>query len=162
MKALNKLKYPILVIVILVIIKFIGVSKIANTILYMKNGSNLKLNYYVINFPLGHWAYFGESNIAYVLSGTTVNDMVLGIEIFKLPEKIALDSVLEKCEELKKEKFNKNILGDIYSCKRNGIEVLYFQSKDQKIFIRGTDYNSTDKKIRKEYELILKSFSPRP
>ena len=160
MKFQNKSKYYLFLTLLLIFIIFIDIPKVANTFLYLKNGSTLSLNNYKIKFPLGHWAYFGESKIAHVLSGLSIDDYVLGIEVFKKPKNINIVNVLSKCETIEHSKYENNIIkGIIYVCKKSELEIMYFQSNNREIFMRGKDYNSLNLKIITEYELLLDSFS---
>jgi len=167
MKLVNKLftrtnKILIAFIMIFVLLQNIGMSKIMNIFLYYKNGSEYTMQNYIIKFPIGHWAYFGESKITYVIIGKNINVHNLSAEFFKDAEKLDITNAISNCDTIKKQGYKgKSIKGNIYLCMRNKTETMYFQSEDKKILIRENDYNSSNEKIVAEYQLLLNSISPR-
>lgn len=160
MKQLSK--WHVLGFIILFIIYIVDTSKIINTYLYYKNGSHFDINYYRIKFPLSHWAYFGESKLAYIIAGQEINSKNLSAEFFKNSHTINIFKVISNCDTVSKHTYKTiGIQGNIYICKRATNETMYFFSDNKDIFIRETDYNSTDSEIVREYKLLLDSISKR-
>jgi len=157
---MNTRKIIALVLSPLVIFGIFFPGKLANTFLYFKNGSSFKINDYQIKFPIGHWAYFGESKITYVISGNNIGKNNLSAEFFKDAEELNISSAISNCDTVKKEVYRRdNMKGNIYLCMRKTEETMYFQSDDKQILIRETDYNSSNEKIIEEYELLFNSIS---
>ena len=133
-------------------------SRIINTFFYYKNGSKYIMQSHILKFPIGHWAYFGESKITHVISGNNINGYNLSAEFFKNAEKLSILTAISNCDSVEKKVYNgTNIKGNIYLCMRSEKETMYFQSNDKKILIRENDYNSSNIKIIKEYKLLFDS-----
>jgi hypothetical protein len=148
------------VLIFLLFIKLIGFSKIANAFLYYKNGAYLDIGHYRIQFPIGHWAYFGESKITYVISGNRIGKNNLSAEFFKDAEKLNFSDAIANCDTVNKQGYSgKNIKGNIFLCTINKKEIMYFQSNYKKILIREDDYNSSNELIVNEYKLLFNSIS---
>ena len=156
----KKNKKILIALFIIYFILVIGVTKILVGFFYLKNGNSFILNNYKIEFIFPHWAYYGENKLAYVIAGQEINGKNLSAEFFKNPEKINIDKVISNCDNLSKQEDETiGIHGDMYICKRATNETMYFFSKDKEIFIRETEYDSTDLKIIREYKLLLDSIS---
>ena len=138
----------------------IGPSKIIVSFFYFKNGNSFIFNDYKIKFPFSHWAYFGESNLAYVVAGRDINSKKLSAEFFKNSKTIEISEVVANCETVNKKIYNSlEINASIYICTRAKNETMYFFSNDKSIFIRETDFNSSDLEIMNEYKLLFNSIS---
>lgn len=127
---------------------------------YFKNGNSILINNYKVKFSFLHWAYFGESKIAYVVLGKPINSNNLIAEFFKDTKKINILKVISNCDSLNKKIYkSKDIKGNIYICKRNKFETMYFYSIDKEIFIRANNFNSSNSKIINEYKILLEGIS---
>ena len=141
---------------------FLAVTKVINTYLYYKNGSHLDINHYRIEFPVGHWAYFGESKITYVVTGNRIDGHNLSAEFFKDTETSEITdtfkNILHNCNKVETNNFlSGDLEGIIHICYKENSEIFYFISNDKEIVIRENDYNATNIKIVEEYELLLNS-----
>ena len=165
MKLVNKLftrtnKMLIAFIMIFILLQNIGLSKIIVSFFHAKNGSSFILGDYKIEFPFSHWAYFGESHLAYVIAGREINSKNLSAEFFKNSKTIEISEAVANCDTVNKQIYNSlGINGKIYICSRAKNETMYFFSNDKSIFIRETDFNSSDLEIMNEYKLLFNSIS---
>jgi len=100
---LNKVKYKISIIFLILVLIFNFYSiEIYLGYLYFKNGNYFNYGNYQIHFPLFHWAYLGQSDIAYVIVGRRVNSQNLSVEFIKNPKCIDINNILNNCDKLKK------------------------------------------------------------
>ena len=159
---LNKVKYKKSIIFFILVLLFNFFSiEIYLGYLYIKNGSYFNYSNYQIHFPLFHWAYFGQSDIAYVIVGRRVNSHNLSVELIKNPKYIDIKNILNNCSNLEKIPYRSpNISGIFYICS-NGIEkTVYFQNRKKDIFIREQPFVSDNQNILVEYKLLLDSIFP--
>lgn len=161
-KKVNR-RHTVLFVILICVILFtiIGPTRIMVSFYYLKNGNSIVVNNYKIQFPFSHWAYFGESRLAYVVAGKKVDGHVLSAEFFKNTNDIDIINVTANCDKLDKLEYTSDtLIGIKYICTRGNNETMYFQSKDQSIFIRENDFSSSSIKVEKEYEMLLKNIVP--
>jgi hypothetical protein len=129
--------------------------------LYLKNGSNFNYSNYQIHFSIFHWAYLGESSIAYVVIGRKTNSHSLSAEFIKNPKQIDIKNILNNCDSIEQKSYHGlNISGIFYICSEKNIQTMYFQNKKKDIFIREQFYDSNNQDILEEYTVLLSSISP--
>jgi len=146
-------KIALIIIIPIVIFGIIYPGILANTFLYFINGSSLQVGNYTINFPLGHWAYFNQDKLNYIISGRYIDGEALRIEIFKNPSKYDF-KWLSKCNVVKKE--YTNLSGKMFICKYDNKQMMYFLSNDKRLLLNsGDNFNIENKKMLQEYELLL-------
>lgn len=156
----TKQKVLMLGLILLAALTIIGPTRIMVSLYYLKNGESIIINNHKIEFPFSHWAYFGESNITYVVAGKTIDTHHLSAEFFKNTKDIDISTGTANCDKVVEENYKSNSLtGTIYLCTRGDNETMYFQSKDKEIFIREDDFNSSNPKIVQEYSLLLDGIS---
>ncbi len=156
----TKQKVLILGLILLAAFTIIGPTRVMVSLYYLKNGESIIINNHKIKFPFSHWAYFGESNITYVVAGKTIDSHHLSAEFFKDTKDIDILKVTANCDNAVKEDYKSDSLtGTIYLCARGDNETMYFQSKDKEIFIRENDFNSSNPKIVQEYLLLFDGIS---
>ncbi len=120
-KNISLKKWHIIGLLIAVMFYFLAVPKVINTYLYYKNGSHLDINHYRIEFPVGHWAYFGESKITYVVTGNRIDGHNLSAEFFKDTETSEITdtfkNILHSCNKVETNNFlSGDIEGIIHIC----------------------------------------------
>jgi len=157
-----RIKHLVLLVfvVMLTIFTVIGASRVMLAFYYYKNGDSVNIKSYKIKLPFGHWAYFGESKITYVIAGKDIGEHSLSAEFFKDTKNIDIQNVTDSCDMLVKNRYtSKGLEGIFYLCKSGDNETLYFQSNDKEIVIRESDYNSSVPEIKEEYEILIKGIS---
>lgn len=134
-------------------------AMLGNSFLYFIKGSSLKIGDYEVDFPFAYWAYFGENEYAYILSGKKVNGKFTKVEIIKRPKDFNTLLLVQKCSLLKNlSRKYKYISGKAYICDDNNKSTMYFMS-DRMDFILNTDNNFDykNKEEINEYVLLLNS-----
>ena len=151
-KLVNKI--ILLFVIIILSVNIIGVDKIILAFFYVVNGSKLQIdNNYTIKLSFSHWAYYNENNFDYFLIGRKVNNSNLTAEFYKNSQNIDISKFKKICK-------NENLInnGIILIChKKNRKDDIIFQSYDKNIVMRGIDINASDKKVIKEYILLLRN-----
>ena len=159
---LNKVKYKksIIFLILVMIFNFYSIE-IYLGYLYFKNGSNFNYSNYQIHFPIFHWAYFGESSMAYVIIGQKTNSHNLSAEFIKNPKQIDIKNILNNCDRIEQKSYHGlNVSGIFYICSEKNIQTMYFQNNKKDIFIREQSYTSDNQDILEEYAILLDSIYP--
>ncbi len=151
-------KFFIVLLIPIVVLGIYDITKLTNPILYLINGSTLKVNGYIVNFPFPYWAYFKENGHSYVIAGSRVGNKNLKAEILKEPQTINIEMLKKSCKEYVKN-FS-HIKGKQYICLLEGKGMMYFVSDDGKLVLNtGDNFDPENENETAEYNRLLNNIA---
>lgn len=120
--------------------------------LYVKNGSNLEIVNYKIDFKRGHWAYSMDNESDYFVNGKYD---YLYLQISKNPTKFNISDYLRECVNQKTELIDPKHDINMYVCEEATNQFIYFQSNSRDFFAQTKLNRTVNDNIKKQFILFF-------
>lgn len=136
---------------------WLGVGNIFNSILHTINPAKLKAGKYEVILKYKHWGYRGSDEFFYHVVG---KDGILTLKLFKDPKNYPnIKNIFSDCYSTTKEKkIYKELIGDFIVCEAPMKLLVFFESYDGDILIKSELNELLSDDFKKEYDIFLNGF----
>lgn len=133
---------------------WLGVGNIFNSILHAIHPDKLKVGQYEVVLKYKHWGYRGDDEHVYYMVG---KDGMLTLELFKDPKNYPnIKNIFSDCYSITKEKKEyQEVSGEFITCEAPMKFLVFFKSFDGDIFIKSKLNELLSVAFKKEYDIFL-------